>query len=293
VTILELLILLVLIAVLVIVILTRRKRYDAQQFQNQQSFPGQFPAQPHPMPPGMPPAPYSPSQVPQAQFPPAQFPQAQFPQAQFPQAPYAQPQYGQPQYPQYPQGLYPPGPYGQPPVSQPVPPPAPAPAMPPGYRPQPQDHAVTAANGHQLLLPQFGPGDQAIISVAVVAQGKVYLRAMPNGTGVFGGGLDIVSGRRQSHEDVLTSVRRILDEETGWTGRALATVGHASWDLGSGKENEVCYAVLLDLPPDAPLPAAGLTTWAARSDLPALRDLGPRAQIACDFAGHALSAAGV
>ncbi|GAB3881774.1 hypothetical protein GCM10029964_038420 [Kibdelosporangium lantanae] len=152
--------------------------------------------------------------------------------------------------------------------------------------------AVTAANGYQLLLPQFGPTDNAIISIALVAQGRVYFHATKTGTGVFGGGLDIISGRRQPNEDVLTTVRRILTEETGWTGRPIATVGHAQWDVGQGKENEVCYAVLLDLAPNAPLPAKGMTTWAARSELPTLRDLGARAQIAVDFAGHALSAAG-
>jgi hypothetical protein len=185
---------------------------------------------------------------------------------------------------------FPPPYFQQPP---PMPPQAYAPqAAPAGYRPQPQDQAVTAAGGYQLLLPQFGPTDQAIISIAVIAQGKVYLRATPNGTGVFGGGLDIVSGRRRSDEDVLTSVRRVLAEQTGWTGRPLATVGHASWDLGSGKENEICYAVLLDIAPTSPLPAAGITTWATQADLPALRDLGPRAQMACDFAGRALAAGG-
>ncbi|CAM4065630.1 NUDIX hydrolase [Kibdelosporangium persicum] len=208
--------------------------------------------------------------------------------------------YGPPGYapppPGYPsQGYAPPQPPGYPP-QPPLPPQQPPPpaAMPPGYQPQPQDQVVTAANGYQLLLPQFAPGQQAIISLAVVAQGKVWFRAMPNGTGVFGGGLDIISGRRQPTEDVLTSVRRILAEETGGlTGRPLATVGHAQWDLGSGQENEVCYAVLLDIQPGAPLPAVGMTTWASRQDLATFRDLGPRAPVACDFADKALSAAGV
>lgn len=201
-------------------------------------------------------------------MPPPQQPYFPPPQAPYPlQAPYA------------PQAPYPPPAYA---------PPAPAPYAPPPQAPD----AVTAANGYQLLLPQFGPTDNAIISIALVAQGKVYFHATQNGTGVFGGGLDIISGRRQPNEDVLATVRRILTEETGWTGRPIATVGHAQWDVGRGKENEVCYAVLLDLPPNAPLPAKGMTTWAARPDLPTLRDLGARAQIACDFAGHALSAAG-
>ncbi|WP_084425718.1 NUDIX hydrolase [Kibdelosporangium aridum] len=175
---------------------------------------------------------------------------------------------------------------------------APQPQLPPppqpGYQPQPQDQFVTAANGYQLALPQFTPDHRAIISIAVVAQGKVCLRAMPNGTGVFGGGLDLVSGRRHPTEDVLTTVRRVLAEEMGgWTGRPLATVGHAEWDLGNGQEHEICYAVLLDLPPNAPLPAAGMCTWAARGDLASLKDLGPRAPVACKFADDALSAAGV
>jgi hypothetical protein len=212
-------------------------------------------------------------------------------------------QYGPPGYPPPPgYGPPPPGyppqgyaPPQYPPQPQFVPQPPPPPQMPQaGYQPQPHDQFVTAANGHQLLLPQFAPGQQAIISIAVVAQGKVCFRAMPGGTGVFGGGLDIISGRRQGAEDVLTSVRRILAEETGgWTGRPLATVGHAQWDLGMGQENEVCYAVLLDIPPNTPLPTVGMTTWAARADLPTLKDLGPRAPVACKFAEDALSAAGV
>ncbi|ALG13406.1 hypothetical protein [Kibdelosporangium phytohabitans] len=213
-------------------------------------------------------------------------------------APPGQPPYPPPQGQYPPQGQFAPQPGYPPPAAPPPPPPPPAPqppvGMPPGYQPQPQDQAVTAANGYQLLLPQFAPGQAAIISIAVVAQGKVYFRAMPNGTGVFGGGLDIISGRRQGAEDVLTSVRRILAEETGgWTGRPLATVGHAQWDLGAGQENEVCYSVLLDIAPGAPLPAVGMTTWASREDLGTLRDLGTRAPVACDFASHALSSAGV
>lgn len=164
----------------------------------------------------------------------------------------------------------------------------------PAYQPQPHHQFVTAANGYQLLMPQFTPGYKAIISIAIVAHGKVCFRAMPNGTGVFGGGLDLISGRRHPTEDVLTTVRRILAEEMGgWTGRPLATVGHAEWDLGYGQEHEVCYAVLLDLPPNAPLPAAGMCTWAGRGDLPGLQDLGPRAPVACKFAADALSAAGM
>jgi hypothetical protein len=215
---------------------------------------------------------------------------------QYPQQPMVPPY--PPQYPPQP-GQYPPQQL-QYPSQQPYYPPQPAVqnpavpnALPPGYRPQPTDQYVTAAQGYQLLLPQFGPDQKAIISIAVVAQGKVCFRATQTGTGVFGGGLDLISGRRQPHEDVLTSVRRILAEETGgWTGRPLATVGSAQWDLGAGQENEVCYAVLLDPQPNDQLPAVGMTTWAARADLAHLRDLGPRAQIACQFAGDALSAAG-
>lgn len=266
-------------------------------------------------PPGYPPAGHPPAGYPQAGtpgYPPTGYPQAGaghspagYPPAGAPGYPASgYPQPGPlPGYPQapYPQSLSPQAPYPQQAqVAPPVPPPSvPFPAQPPAGAPvpgapQPQDQFVTAANGYQLLLPQFTPGQQAIISIAVVAHGKVCFRGMPSGTGVFGGGLDIISGRRQPTEDVLTSVRRILAEETGgWTARPLATVGHAQWDLGAGQENEVCYAVLLDLPPGAELPAVGMTTWAARQDLGTLRDLGTRAPVACDFAGHALSAAGV
>ncbi|RSM76783.1 hypothetical protein DMH04_36340 [Kibdelosporangium aridum] len=213
---------------------------------------------------------------------------------------YGPPGYGPPPpgYPPQgygPQGYAPPPGMAPPPQAFAPPPQGYAPPMPPpGYQPQPQDQAVTAANGYQLALPQFTPGHRAIISIAVVAQGKVCLRAMPNGTGVFGGGLDLISGRRHPTEDVLTTVRRVLAEETGgWTGRPLATVGHAEWDLGNGQEHEICYAVLLDLPPNAPLPSAGMCTWAARGDLASLKDLGPRAPVACKFAEEALAAAGV
>ncbi|MEV4316060.1 hypothetical protein [Actinocrispum sp. NPDC049592] len=197
-----------------------------------------------------------------------------------------------PMMPPYPQQQMP---YPAYPPQQVQYPPQQAPAqMPPGYQPRPTDQAVTAANGYQLLIPQFGPQNlNVIISVAVVAQGKVFFRAMPNGTGVFRGGLDLVSGRRQAQEDALTTVRRVLAEETGgWTGRPIATVGYASWDLGNGKETDICYAVLLDLPPNGQLPAAGMGTWAAKADLPQFRDLGPRAQMACKFAEDALSACG-
>jgi hypothetical protein len=218
--------------------------------------------------------------------PPQSYMPPQFQQPPPPMAPYPQQQQMYP--PQ--QAMYPPQPaYAPQPPQQPA---MPA-ALPPGYQPQPSDQYVTAAQGHQLLLPQFGPADRAIISIAVVAQGKVYFRATQNGTGVFGGGLDIISGRRQPHEDVLTSVRRILAEETGgWTGRPLATVGNAQWDLGSGQENEVCYSVLLDVQPNSQLPVAGMTTWTGRADLAHFRDLGPRAEVACRFADQALSSAG-
>ena len=114
--------------------------------------------------------------------------------------------------------------------------------------------------------------DRRLVVGAIIADGRgqVFVQRRSADRELFPGAWDMVGGHAEDGEGALAALRREVEEETGWTVRALGPVVELiDWEAGGVKRREVDLIVTVDGDLTSPRHEPGKHDewrWLGRSD---------------------------